>query len=237
MHPTNLRGTRVSFALDVRSRDDTNFRWCDDEQSPPVYGVTLPSGTPIAVARTLAAFSAVWLLWPISPQSSAIVRAAASPEYLTKATFLCNFALFVEWPADVFTTRDAPIVLGVVGNDPFEQALDDTIRNKRIKGRPIVVRRLQAAQDLRQAHILFVSTSEAGRHEELIARVGRHPVLLVGDTPDFARQGGAIAFTMEAERVRFEINLDATRRAGLNVSAKLLKLARVVAANPRANDR
>lgn len=192
---------------------------------------------PIAGARVIAALIAVWWLSQVLSQSPSIVRAAASPEYLTKAAFLCNFALFVEWPPDVFTTRDAPIVLGVVGADPFDQALDQTIKNKRIKGRPLVIRRLQPGQDLSQAHILFVSASEAARGDELIARVGSHPVLLVGETPDFARRGGAIAFTMEDERVRFEINLEAARRARLHVSAKLLNLARVVGTHPRVNQR
>ena len=98
-----------------------------------------------------------------------------------------------------------------------------------------MVRRLQPGQDLRQAHILFVHASEAARHAELIARLAGYPVLLVGETPDFARRGGSITFTIEDDRVRFEVNAEATRRARLNVSAKLLNVARVVRTDTRAN--
>ena len=174
-------------------------------------------------------------LFPTLSQLSPMVRAAPSPEYLIKAAYLYNFALFVEWPAEVFATRDAPIVIGIIGADPFDQALERTIQDKRINGRTLVVRRLQPGQDVRQAHILFVRSSEAARNDELIGRLAGHPVLLVGETPDFSRRGGTITFTIEDERVRFEINVEAVRRARLNVSATLLNVARVVRSNPRTS--
>lgn len=160
--------------------------------------------------------------WP------APVAAAPSPEYLIKAAYLYNFALFVEWPADAFAAADAPIVIGVVGADPFDEALDRTIQDKRINRRRIVVRRLQWSQDLRGCHILFVSASEAARASELSSRLNGLPVLVVGETPEFARRGGTINFTIEDNKVRFEVNVDAARRARLNISAKLLNLARIV---------
>jgi uncharacterized protein DUF4154 len=185
--------------------------------------------------RVVLAFCFAGGLCPTLSQLSPVVRAAPSPEYLIKAAYLYNFALFVEWPAEVFATRDAPIVIGIIGADPFDQALERTIQDKRINGRTLVVRRLQPGQDMRQAHILFVRSSEAGRNDELIGRLAGHPVLLVGETPDFARRGGTITFTIEDERVRFEINVEAARRARLNVSATLLNVARVVRTNPRTS--
>jgi hypothetical protein len=156
------------------------------------------------------------------------VTAAPTPEYLIKAAYLYNFALFVEWPADAFATIEGPIVIGVLGNDPFDQALDRTIQDKRINNRRLIIRRLQWSQDLRQCHILFVSSSEVARTGELRARLEGSPVLVVGETEDFAHRAGSINFFIESNKVRFEVNVDAARRARLNVSAKLLKLARIV---------
>jgi hypothetical protein len=175
--------------------------------------------------RRLVVAVCAWLTVCHAPTA---VSAAPAPEYLIKAAYLYNFALFVEWPAEAFLAADAPLVIGVVGSDPFDSALERTVRGKRINRRPLVIRRLQASQDLRQCHILFVSSSEAARTGELISRLEGVPVLVVGETPDFARRGGTINFTIEDNKVRFEVNVDAARRARLKISAKLLNVARIV---------
>ena len=119
-------------------------------------------------------------------------------------------------------------MIGVIGADPFDVALERTVRDKRVNNRPVVVRRLQWAQDLRQCHILFVSSSEGTRAGELTARLDGLPILLVGETPDFARRGGTINFAIDDNKVGLEVNVDTARRSRLNISAKLLKVARIV---------
>jgi YfiR/HmsC-like len=162
------------------------------------------------------------------PASPSAADAAQSPEYLIKAAYLYNFAMFVEWPSDAFARTDSPIVIGVVGSDPFGKALDSTVQNKRINKRPLIVERLHWNQDLKRCHILFVSASETARIAELAERLNGRSVLIVGDTPDLASRGATINFAIEDNRVRFEINVRSARRARLNVSSKLLNLARVV---------
>jgi hypothetical protein len=154
--------------------------------------------------------------------------AAPTPEYLIKAAYLYNFALFVEWPADAFASQHAPLTIGIVGTDPFDVALDRTIQDKRVNGRPVVIKRLQWHQDLRQSHILFVGASEEARMPEIAARLQGQPILLVGETPDFARHVGTIGFAIDDNKVKLEVNLEAAKRARLNISAKLLKVARIV---------
>ena len=129
------------------------------------------------VARTAAILVLVCL---------GILRASVSfarstpPEYLIKAAYLYHFAMFVDWPADAFPSRNSPIVIGIVGTDPFGPAIDDTVRDKRIDGRPLVVKRLDWAQDLRQCHILFVA--DGSRIADVVRRVGDLSVLTVGET-------------------------------------------------------
>ena len=130
---------------------------------------------------------------PGARSASASLRAPVSfarptpPEYLIKAAYLYHFAMFVDWPAEAFPSRNAPIVIGIVGADPFGPAIDDTVRDKRIDGRPLVVKRLDWAQDLRHCHILFVA--DGSRIADVVRRVGNLSVLIVGESQDLAQAG------------------------------------------------
>ena len=160
--------------------------------------------------------------------SSTSVRQPVSPEYIIKAAYIYNFAMFVEWPVEAFSGEDAPIVIGILGSDPFGSALDATIRNKKVNNKRLVVKRVQTNQECRECHILFINSTESSRIEELAHRLKRAPILLVGETPDFALRGGMINFTIEENKVRCEINVKAAKRAGLTISSKLLSLSRIV---------
>ena len=154
--------------------------------------------------------------------------APQSPEYLIKAAYLYNFAMFVDWPPEAFPASGAPIVIGVVGADPFGWALDRMVHDKRINNRPIVVERFKLGDDVRRCHILFVSPAESAHIGDLVQRVGTQAVLIVGDESDTVSRGGTIAFTVKNDKVGFEINLSAARRARLTISSKLLNLAQAV---------
>jgi YfiR/HmsC-like len=151
-----------------------------------------------------------------------------SPEYLIKAAYLYNFAMFVNWPSRAFDSPDSPIVVGIVGRDPFGWALDQTVENKRISKRRIAIERLQPHQDLTHCQILFIDQSEGARVADLAQRLHDLPILIVDDAVDGSRRGGAIDFIVNDNRVGFAINQDAARRAGLTISSKMLGLARAV---------
>jgi hypothetical protein len=51
------------------------------------------------------------------------------------------------------------------------------------------------------------------------------PVLTVGETERFTQTGGMINFIMEGNKIRFEINDETAKKAGLKISSKLLSLA------------
>ncbi len=149
-------------------------------------------------------------------------------EYQIKAAFLYNFAKFVEWPAEKLGDGSAPIVIAVIGKDPFGPVLDQTLIGKTVNGRALVVRRVVGLPDLRRCHIAFISSSEKGRLSEILPALAGAGVLTVGDAQRFAEQGGMISFVTEENKVRLEINVEAATRAGVQISSKLLKLARVV---------
>jgi hypothetical protein len=159
--------------------------------------------------------------------AGAVDSSPRSPEYLIKAAYLYNFAMFVEWPADAFSRPDSAVVIGVVGADPFGWALDRTVQDRKIGKRPIVVERMQWGQDPRRYHIVFVSGSDAARLTDLATRLEGSPTLIVADS-DALWPRSAISFVVNDNKVGFEINLDQATRARLTISSKLLNLARVV---------
>jgi hypothetical protein len=145
-----------------------------------------------------------------------------------KATFLFNFAQFVEWPAASFADARAPLVIGVLGDDPFGPVLDAVIRGEVIKNRPLVATRFQRVEDIGACHILFISASAASSYRLINETLHGRAILTVGDSDGFAASGGIIRFVTENRRVRLRINLAAARDAGLTISSQLLRAAEVV---------
>ena len=150
------------------------------------------------------------------------------PEYQVKAAYLYNFLKFVEWPEDAFPDSLAPIVIGISGDDPFGDALPQVIIGKTVQGRDLVIHKYRSGEDMRGAHILFISPLEKKRLPQILSSLRGSSVLTVADTEGFLEAGGMIQFLSENNRVRFAINVDATSRAKLKISSKLLSLARVV---------
>lgn len=159
-----------------------------------------------------------------------IARAESDPtrEYMVKATCLFNFAKFVEWPSAAFASSNAPIVIGILGDDEFGPFLNEVIRGETVKGRPLDVRRSRAVADLKGCHILFVSRSESARADRILAELGDAPILTVGETKGFTDGGGTLNFFIDGGKVRFEINLATARRRGLRIPAQLCSLARMI---------
>ena len=154
-----------------------------------------------------------------------------SSEYLIKAGFIYNFAKLVEWPTTAFVQPDSPIAIGILGDDPFGATLDRIIADKKINGRGIVVKRVKWSRDfkeLKDCNILFVSSSENEHIDSVVDAVKWLPILTIGDTSGFARRGGIMNFTLEDNKVRFEVNVEAAKQADLTISSRLLTLARIV---------
>jgi len=155
-------------------------------------------------------------------------QAQDAGEYPVKAAFLYNFAKFVEWPPEAMGASSAPLVLGVLGDDPFGSSIDQLVAGKTANGRQLSVRRLKWGQDLGQCHILFICSSERKRVPQILDSLKGTTVLTVGEMEQFSQQGGMIQFVLEQSKVRFEINVGAADRARLRVSSKLLALAKTV---------
>jgi len=163
---------------------------------------------------------------PLEAGDAGPLPSSSRDEYEVKAAMLYNFAKFVDWPAAALAPG-APFVIGIVGNDPFGIRFDASLRDKAVNGHPIVVRRFALADDMKGCQVLFLSAADPARARRVLQSFARAPVLTVGEGEHFAAIGGVIGFVMDDRRVRFEINLDAAHRAGLQISSKLLRLATV----------
>jgi len=155
--------------------------------------------------------------------------AAANSEYQVKAAFLYNFMKFVDWPSDGLGTPGT-VTLGILGKDPFGEALDE-VRGKAVKGRRVVVVHLRGGDDLKECDLLYVCASERGRLAQILKTVQSARVLTVADQDGFCQAGGMINLVFVKNRVGFEVNVAAASRARFRVSSQLLKLARLVLEN------
>lgn len=144
-----------------------------------------------------------------------------------KAELLLNIARFVEWPG----ARDQ-LTFAVLGDDELAAVVASTLSTKSLPGRKVYVRCIRRPEDARDCQVLFIAPSEASRIPQVVQALEGHSVLTVADTPGFTLAGGMVDFVQDNDRVRFEINLGTAERARLKISAKLLALARIVAANP-----
>ena len=186
----------------------------------------------------------------LSLQTS-VSAAAPRSKYETKAGYLLNFAEFIEWPAGAFRDAKSPIILGVVGKDPFGAELDK-LQGKTVNGRTLKIKRFKGALEFRgeatpgrrqddlsvkqakklaemkSCHILFITSSEKNFLPQTLKPFRGARVLTVGETDSFAREGGIITFVDGENNVQLEINLAAADQARLKISSKLLSLAKVI---------
>jgi len=181
-----------------------------------------PSSKPRA-----AFFGLLLLMFSIS--ACGLGHAQQSKEYQLKAAFLFNFAQFVKWPPTSFASAGAPFCIGILGDDPFGSALDETIQGEAISNHHLEVERAQRIEDLKGCQMIFICRSEEGHVGDILSQIGTRPILTVSDVEGFTHDGGDIDFYLSDGKVRFEINPQAALRCGLKISSQLLSLGKIVA--------
>ena len=172
-------------------------------------------------ATSILGLSLVWLL----SVGDGRAQESQPTEYQIKAAFLFNFARFVEWPPVAFAGATSPVVIGILGENPFGGDLERTIQNKTINNRSIVIKQLHSLAEATNCQVLFISTSEKARLVEIFDGLRGTSVLTVSETDGFTDAGGKINFVREGKKIRFQINDEAAKKAKLKINSKLLSLA------------
>jgi len=146
--------------------------------------------------------------------------------YRIKAAFLYHFAQFSTWPEEVLGDAATPIRLCILGKNPFGDTLKQ-LEGKTVHNRPLEIRHLPAGTSAQGCHVVFMGPMPVQMLKTTLAQLQHRPVLTVGEGEDFLKQGGIVRLIEEKNRIQFEINVTAARRAGLQLSTRLLRLAQI----------
>jgi len=153
-------------------------------------------------------------------------------EYALKGELLIRFADFVEFPDEAFASSDAPFVIGVFGSDPFGDVLEETVRDRRIDGRSIIIARFADLDELTASgapQVLFIPTSARANYEAIFEFLAGLPVLTVGEEPSFARGQGLVNLLIADSRPQLEIANERADAKGLTISSQLLRMSVLIA--------
>jgi hypothetical protein len=171
----------------------------------------------------------VFVAWNLLALNTLLAEEAPSLEYQVKGAFLIKFGMFVEWPESKQGSGDkAPFVIGILGRDPFGTLFDEAVKKEKVNGRQVKVKRGVTAVELYECQIVFVSSGEMELMSGALSQLSTNGVLTVGDSHNFARNGGMVGFIKEGGKVRFEINTAVAEKSGLKMSSKLLQVGKVV---------
>ena len=149
-------------------------------------------------------------------------------EYQIKAAFLFNFTQFVEWPVDALPETKAPLVIGILGENPFSTYLEEIIAGEQVNGHPLVVQQYKNVEEIKTCHILFINLAETDQPEQAITSLKARSILTVSDRINFIKQGGMIRFIRKNNKIQIQINPEPVKEANLIISSKLLRVAEIV---------
>ncbi len=148
-------------------------------------------------------------------------------EYEIKAAYLYYFTKFIDWPSDFLPNSGNQLYMCILGKDSFNSSLD-TIENKKVRNKRLIVRPVYDTDDTNMCHILFINHSEKMRIPAILDKLKESSVVTVGEMRGFTQNGGIINFYIKNNKVRFQINADKAHNAGLRISSELLRLADIV---------
>jgi len=150
-------------------------------------------------------------------------------EYQIKAGFVLNFALLTEWPAESQVDKEA-FSIGILGKAPSSSFVN-TLKALTFHGNKVTVRHIDSPEEAKSFRLIFISSSERGHLAGILRDLHHQSVLTVSDMSGFCEAGGMIGMVTVQNRIGYEVNLTAARRARLSISSQMLKLAKKVYGN------
>lgn len=182
------------------------------------------------LSKALCAIALVAMLWMV-PSGIALVRGEVFDQYQVKAVFLFNLTNFIDWPAPADRQSSSTFTIGILGPDPFNDALENVVKGEKTKGRAITIHQFAGLDDLNQdaCDLLFINSEMLQIWPQIRSIARSRGILTVSDVKGFCSRGGIVNLLVSAGKINIEININEARRNGFDISAKLLKVARIVA--------
>ena len=135
--------------------------------------------------------------------------------------------------SSTFPATNSPIVIGILGEkNLFGSSLNEVTKDESVHGHPIEIRLFRSIEQIDTCHILFINPIPADSLPPIFEQLRGRPILTVSDIEDFAKKGGMIRFVTVQNKIRFRINVQAAKDAGLVLSSKLLRLSELVQEPP-----
>jgi hypothetical protein len=144
-----------------------------------------------------------------------------------EAAIVYNILLFVDWPAEVAPSPGGGLVLCIDPASPLSGPLK-SLAGRRVRSYRLELRELRGQESARACHALFVDAAARWPGAEQRRLLRGTPVLVIGDEPPAAEDGVAVRLAENDGRVAFDVDLAAARQSGLQISSRLLRLARKV---------
>lgn len=148
-------------------------------------------------------------------------------ENLLKAVFIYNFAKFTRWPDEVWDKSEPSVQICYIGFDDLTKALV-RLHGRRLREYPVKIVQKENTSQLDTCHVLYLANTLIWETLHITDLIRSKPILTVSELPGFAEYGGMIELYQNDGRIRFKVNLQITRKAGLDLSSRLLKLATIV---------
>ena len=150
-------------------------------------------------------------------------NADTSREYQLKSAYLLNFARFIYWPVESFSSETDALKICVYGKSPFGENLNYLL-TKRVQSRSIKINYKDDLRNISECHILFVSESDKASFYKVASEVPQN-VLTVSDVKGFSSEGGMIEFIRVDNKIKFEINVTQSTKSGIKFRSQLLEVA------------
>jgi len=157
-------------------------------------------------------------------QTPAVSFADNVSEYTIKAAFIYNFARFTQWPDDGDELR-----VCIYGKDPFGSAIDK-LNGKKSNNRTIKIVRTRLIEEVKTCHIVFLNIIPPERYlfQQALKTIDGANVLTISDAANVTDYGVMIGLRIDNNKVAFEVNNTVAQESNLEISSKLLRLAREV---------
>lgn len=158
---------------------------------------------------------------------AAALPAQAIEEGDLKAAIIFNILQFVDWPPEMRPETGGALAFCVGPDSSMHSALK-ALNDRPIRGYRFEVRDAPQADTTKACHAAFVDAGDRERKAAISKALRANGVLVFSDDVEVPADVAAVVLQRAGNKIAFDVNLQAVREARLQVSSKLLRLARVV---------